>query len=367
MSEQVVISIISLILIGLSGFWLLLKSRNMHLWIVPYVYRKIKKMPIPEHQHVYFCLADHYEPYFNNASEEDARQLVDSWVESYKDIAVKHTDTDGNHPKHSYFYPAEEYDEYVMEKLRIICNEDNLGDVDIHLHHDNDTAENLEDTLNDFKQLLFDKHELLRKNDNGDVVYGFIHGNWALDNSRPDGRWCGVDNEIDVLLKTGCVYDMTMPSAPSDTQTSTVNSIYFAREDGKAKSHDKGEHLTKDNWRDDELLMIQGPLELNWKNRKLGLIPRIEAGELSLDAPPEENRIELWKKSNITIQGDSEHVFIKIYTHGLQKKNMKMFFDDNGFEKLWNTLESRFKNDTTSLHYVTAWEMYSKIKELAKQ
>jgi hypothetical protein len=354
-----------IVLVAAIAFALLLKSRNMHLWIVPYITRSLSNKPSPKYQNVYVCLADHYEPYFGNADQEKARGLVDTWVKKYREIASQHTDSFGSHPKHSYFYPIEEYDEYVMSKLKDICDE-GLGDVDIHLHHDNDNEANLTKTLIDFKELLFNKHGLLRKDENGEIVYGFIHGNWALDNSRPDGRWCGIDNEIDILLDTGCVYDMTMPSAPSDTQTSTINSIYFAKEDGKAKSHDKGVMLTKDNWTDEDLLMIQGPLELNWKSRKLGLIPRIEAGELSLDAPPNETRIDLWKKSNITIEGMGEHVFIKIYTHGLQEKNMKMFFDNNGFDTLWSTLEEKFKNsEGYSLHYVSAWEMYCKIKELA--
>lgn len=347
--------------------YLILKSRNMQIWIIPYIFDKITKKAQPNHKNIYFCIADHYEPYFANVNQHKARSLVDAWVNNYRERANKHSDSFGNHPKHSYFYPIEEYDEYILNELKLICSE-GLGDVDIHLHHDNDNEENLTNTLNDFKALLFDKHGLLRKDSKGEIVYGFIHGNWALANSRADGRWCGVDNEIDILLKTGCVYDMTMPSAPSDTQTKTINSIYFAQDKGCCKSHDSGTLVTSKNWTDNDLLMIQGPLELNWKNRKLGLIPRIEAGELSLDAPPTEERIGLWESSNITIKDQEEHIFVKVYTHGLQEKNMKMFFEDNGFEKLWGALEKKYKNDKRySLHYVSAWEMYEKIKTLSSK
>src|SRR5258707_498316 len=80
-------------------------------------------------------------------------------------------------------------------------------------------------------------------------MYAFIHGNWALDNSRPDGRWCGINNELDVLRETGCFADFTLPSAPSPCQTSTINRIYYAVDDPKRpKSHDTGfpiaEHRT---------------------------------------------------------------------------------------------------------------------------
>ena len=243
-----------------------------------------------------------------------------------------------------------------------------MGDVDIHLHHDDDTAENLEKTLTNFKELLYSKHKLLRKDDSGNIVYGFIHGNWALDNSRPDGRWCGVDNELDVLINTGCKFDMTMPSAPSDTQTTTINSIYIAKEDGKSKSHNKGKTLKIGDWpTNDELLMIQGPLQLNWQSRKFGLIPRIESSELSFDAPPNIQRVKLWEKSAICVEGAENHIFIKLHTHGLQDQNFEMFFELNGYDTLLTLLENEFKDRAGyQLHYVSAWEMYQKIESISK-
>ncbi|VAW65943.1 hypothetical protein MNBD_GAMMA09-233 [hydrothermal vent metagenome] len=346
---------------------LVLKSRNMNLWIMSYIKQRLKDKSTPNIKNIYFCLADHYEPYFGSASENVARQRVTNWCENYPKIAKKHTDSSGNHPKHSYFYPEEEYDEEIINKIKLLCDK-NMGDVEIHLHHDNDTADNLEKTLNSFKELLHTKHGLLRKDKNGNIVYGFIHGNWALDNSRPDGKWCGIDNEIDVLIKTGCVYDMTMPSAPSNTQTKTINSIYLAKEDGKCKSHNTG-RIVNANTRiaEDELLMIQGPLTLNWYSRKLGLIPRIESGELSFDAPPNNIRSLLWESCNVSIDGDDKNIFIKLHTHGLEDQNVKMFFELNGFENLWSSLEASFRDrDGYSLYYVTAWEMYEKIIEISK-
>ncbi len=346
--------------------FLVLKSRNIDLWIVSYLREKYNREVSTGGKNVYFCLADHYEPYFGSASQELARERVENWCRSYPEIAKKHKDSDGNMPKHSYFYPEEEYDEEIINNIKSLC-ERGLGDVEIHLHHDNDTAENLEITLNRFKTLLFEKHDLLRKDKNGNIVYGFIHGNWALDNSRPDGKWCGINNEIEVLIKTGCVYDMTMPSAPDNTQTKTINSLYFSREDGKCKSHNTGRILKPDKWaKDGELLMIQGPLTLNWKNRKLGLIPRIESGELSGDAPPCEQRVKLWEYCNVSISGDSENIFIKLHTHGLENQNVDMFFENNGFDVLWSSLEKAFRDrEGYSLHYVTAWEMYEKIRDLS--
>jgi len=338
----------------------------MELWILSYIYECIKKKKISSHRNVYFCLADHYEPYFGSVDKEVANKRVEDWCKKYPKVAEKHKDSAGNMPKHSYFYPCEEYDEDILNKLKLLCDQ-NLGDVDIHLHHDNDTAENLEKTLTDFKELLYKKHNLLRKDSDGNIIYGFIHGNWALDNSRPDGKWCGVDNEINILLKTGCMYDMTMPSAPSDTQTKTINSIYFTHDDGKCKSHNTGKDVKVGDWpKSDELLLIQGPLTLNWKNRKFGLIPRIESGELSADAPPTEERVKLWEKCHVSIVNADNDIFIKLHTHGLESQNVEMFFELNGFDILWSALEEKFRDRKGySLYYVTAWEMYEKIKQIS--
>jgi hypothetical protein len=344
----------------------LIRLRNMQFWIATYVKNAFTKKTKHPVKHVYFCLADHYEPYYGDASQADARKLVDDWVAKYPEIAKQHFDSDGNPPQHSYFYPIEEYDKYILDQLSQICKS-GYGDVDVHLHHDNDTAENLRVVLTDFKQTLFDDHQLLRKNQLGEIVYGFIHGNWALDNSRPDGRWCGIDNELDILAETGCAYDMTMPSAPSDTQTKIINSIYYAKEDGCSKSHDYGRNLVHGltSQEENELLMIQGPLTLNWKNRKLGLIPKIESGELSGDLPPNISRVKLWVDCAVSVEGKDEHVFVKVHTHGLQKENSKMFFDRSGFDDLWSSLESLYRDtDGCQLHYVSAWEMYEKIKQL---
>ena len=155
--------------------WLLLKIRHADIWFISYIKGLVYIKPNSDKvKHIYICLADHYEPYFGQATQDHARGLVDDWVKQYREISSKHSDSFGNPPQHSYFYPIEEYDAYVMDELSSICKE-KLGDVDIHLHHDDDNEKNLTKTLNNFKKLLFDRHQLLRKDNNGNIVYGFIH------------------------------------------------------------------------------------------------------------------------------------------------------------------------------------------------
>jgi hypothetical protein len=324
--------------------------------------------PVPSPRQVYFCFADHYEPYGGTTDREMAHRRVAEWMRKYPAVARRHRDSRGRSPQHSFFYPAEEYDPALLDQLARLSRE-GWGDVEVHLHHDNDTADNLRRTLETFVTTLHDKHGLLRRDPaTGKLQYVFIHGNWALDNSRPDGRWCGVDNELDVLVDTGCVADMTMPSAPSDTQTRKINSIYFARgHEGCRKSHDHGRDAAVGDWmRPGEMLMVQGPLTLNWREGKFGLVPRIESAELSLDAPPTAHRVALWGDCAISVKGAPEHVFIKVHTHGATEKSMRMLFDEGGFDVLWTELERQYRDRIDcSLHYVTAWEMVAKIRELS--
>jgi len=351
-------------------FYTVLRLRNLDIWFWSYLKFMTKKLTRnkPKVTKVYFCIADHYEPYWGKATKEDAIRRVRRWHCEYIPQAEKYTDSDGNHPIYSFFYPAEEYDEEAMTMISDIVHK-GFGDVEIHLHHEDDTAENLRTDLNDFIRVLDEKHNLLRRNEQGQLVYAFIHGNWALDNSHPDGAYCGVDNELKVLEETGCYLDMTMPSAPDRTQTKKINSIYFAKgKAGVCKSHDKGVNVKPGRWqKEGEILMVQGPLGFNWKRRKFGVLPRIEAGELSHDAPPTKGRINLWLNYGARIEGVDDHIFIKLHTHGANDKNLEMLLG-GGLEGLWSNLDNMVcENPEYSLHYVSARGMYQKIKELAIQ
>jgi hypothetical protein len=348
----------------------LIHARRLQYWLHSHLQESLQRLvrPSPRIRHVYFCFADHFEPYGGSRDRELARKRVAEWVAKYPTLAREHRDSEGRVPQHSFFYPEEEYDEALLDQLAKLCNED-FGDVEVHLHHDADSASNLRATLQRFANTLHHRHGLLRRDAAGQVVYAFIHGNWALDNSRPDGRWCGVDNELEVLFDTGCRVDMTMPSAPSDTQTSTINSIYFARgAAGKRKAHDRGRAVEVGGWGErGELLMLQGPLTLNWRERKLHLLPRIESAEISPASPPSAHRVALWGRCHVSIRGAEDHVFIKVHTHGANEPTMAMLFG-GGFDSLWSELERQYRDAVgCALHYVTAWEMYEKVRSLTEK
>lgn len=345
--------------------WIVLRKKQMHLWIGSYVFQLFCARPRLTYGpiHIFFCIADHYEPAGGHVLYEQECARIENWIKQYPAMASKHHDADGRCPQHTFFYPEEEYRPEHLDRLAELCKL-GFGDVEIHLHHDNDTGENLKETLLRFKHILHHRHGLLRKNpDSGDIAYGFIHGNWALDNSGAEGRWCGINNEITILRETGCYADFTLPSAPDVAQVKTINSLYYATDDRlRPKSHNVG--VPVEVWKkgSGDLMLIQGPLGLNWKARKFGLLPRIENGELSGDNPPSKDRVDLWIKTHIHVKGRPNWIFVKLHTHGANEKNMKVLLGEP-MERMWTYLESSYNDGFRyRLHYVTAYELYKLVK-----
>ncbi|RJP77247.1 MAG: hypothetical protein C4522_15960 [Desulfobacteraceae bacterium] len=339
------------------------KIINTFVWVPDYLKKYLERRTIYTAEsdrpiNIFFCICDHFEPYWNHADARTARIRINRWLDSYPVISERYLDSSGKRLKYSFFYPEEEYTHEDLNVLAGFCHA-GYGEVEIHLHHDNDTSENLKKTLLDYKSRLYEDHGLLSiDKTSGGISYGFIHGNWALDNSRPDGRLCGVNDELDILQQTGCYADFTMPSAPDVTQIKKVNSIYYTVDDPiRPKSHETGDDLEIGR-KGKGLLMVQGPISLNWKNRSFGILPRVENGGLMENNPPTASRIHSWIDQRIHIKGFPYGIFVKIYTHGTQEKNMKMLFQDNYLEFLLEYLSSLARNNKKyNIYFTSAREM----------
>ena len=301
-------------------------------------------------------VCDHFEP-FHHADKTEAMARMALWKREWPKLVREFSDSDGIGPRHSFFYPIEQYDKDIINELAELCRLSG-GETEVHLHHKNDTDATLRDKLERGKDDLV-RHNLLSRTKEGAVRYGFIHGNWALDNSHPEGKFCGVSNELKVLSETGCYADFTLPSAPDPSQTRTINSIYYAQGTPQPKSHDKGTpasvgHVRKTTT--SELLLVQGPLGLNWARRKFGIVPRIENADLTGVNPPVPDRMRLWRELHIHVQGRPEWLFIKLHTHGAIPRNSGAFLGDP-MRRFHQHLMETYKNGNFRLHYVTAREM----------
>jgi hypothetical protein len=359
------IAIIVVLLGGIAfvaALWLAARSRNMHIWLRSY-YARPARPKVAGPVHVLFCFVDHFEPMWGRADADTQRKRVDRWCRDYRAMAGRHRDADGRHPQHGFFYPEEEYVEEHLEKIAALCA-DGFGEIEIHLHHDNDTPANFCTAMRRFCNTLHDRHGALSRDPRtGELSFAFIHGNWSLDNSRPDGRWCGINNELILLRELGCYADFTLPSAPSDTQTSTINSIYYATDDPNApKSHDRGVPVRVGGSASGDLMIVQGPLGLNWRQRRFGVIPRIENADVRRSCPPTPARVDAWVRTGIHVEGRPEWVFVKIHTHGTQEPDMDTLLGAD-MDAMHDHLE-RVYNDGTNyvLHYVTSREVYNIVK-----
>ena len=337
-----------------------LRRKGLHRWLLPYLATPGRRRgPRPGQPiDVFLAVCDHYEPKKGNPPAAKAKARVRQWVDEYPRLFGEFRDSDGRPPRHSFFYPAEEYEPEYLDMLAGLCRA-GYGEVEVHLHHDADTAENLRRTLLEFKRTLAERHGLLSRDKlTGEVVYGFIHGNWALDNARCDGRWCGVNNELDVLRETGCYADFTLPSAPSETQTRKVNSIYWAVDDAsRPKSHNTGIDVGTGPAPANGLLMIQGPLMLNWASRKRGFLPAIENADLRKNQPPSDERLALWLKAGVRVKTRPEWYFVKLHTHGVDEPNQDVLLGEP-MVRFHRALRARADRDSAfRFHYVTAREM----------
>ncbi len=301
--------------------------RALDRWLWSYLTR-CRRPNVAGPTDVLICVCDHFEP-FHGASRDEAMRRVEAWCKGFPALSAGPRDADGLPPAHTFFYPIEQADAGVLEALAELCRTAH-AEVEVHLHHDRDTADGLRTKLAEGVACLR-QHGFLAQDDTGAVRFGFIHGDWALDDSHPSGRHCGVRQELDVLRECGCYADFTMPSAPDPTQTHTINSVYYASDTPEPKSHDRGTPLAvgaAPGAGDPRLLMVQGPLGLNWRRRKAGLLPRLENGELSGANPPSADRLRLWVDLAAWVHGRPEWVVVKLHTHGGLPRNLEMLLGD---------------------------------------
>ena len=355
---------VGLALAGAVGAGVWMRSRAMNRWLGSYIRSAGKRRaPRQGEVHVLLCIADHFEPQVGKVDAARAAGRVASWVREYPRVLGAFRDSDGRPPRHSFFFPIDEYDAGHVEAIAGLCRV-GFGEIEIHLHHDHDTAEGLRRRLGEFVRVFRDVHGVLaRHRETGETMYGFIHGNWALDNSRPDGRWCGVNNELDVLRETGCYADFTLPSAPSQAQTRKINSIYYAVDDpARAKSHDWGVDVGTGARPERGLMLIQGPLVLNWGSRKFGVLPRVENGCIQKNQPPTMGRLENWLRARVQVGSRPDWYFVKLHTHGAAEGNQAALLGAEA-EAFHRGLAERATRDRNfHFHYVTAREMYNLVR-----
>jgi hypothetical protein len=336
--------------------------RYSNLWAPEYIRQSLGRLQHGNEglRRIWVTIADHYEPMWHGATFETAIRRVALWRSKWPQIARRcDGDSAGNPPRYTFFFPEEEYHPVLMELLAEMTHQ-GLADVEVHLHHDGEGRSDFVDRIGNFCVTLHSEHGLLRKwNDR--ITFGFIHGNWALDNSRPDGRWCGLNDEITLLRDLGCYADFTMPSGDSPTQARLINTLYYCTDDPKQpKSYDTGNAVMIGSAPRGDLLMIPGPLGIRWRER---LLPRLETGELCRGNLATPYRVKRWVDLAPRLGTDS---FVKLFTHGAQERHSSVLLQGE-LERAFNLLGQEARRQGCAVYFVSAWQMFLAIEAIRQQ
>jgi len=316
--------------------------------------RPLPRCPYGMLRHVIFIFVDHWEPGYGSA----ALNISNMWYNDYERMACQHVDADGCHPKHDWFCL------YLDKKpLQTIAKTvfDGFGEMDIHIHHgtvnddDKDNCPEMSGLIDQYLAYLNKVGACLTAEEQPQKTFGFIHGMWALDNSRViDGhrQYCGCNEELNLLMSKNCYADFTFP-AWGTMQPTIFQSKIFATRDCS--------HPTSYN------------IQLNVRELTVGY--PLEAGELVIfqgpncDTDIDQNdaptpyRMDTWVNYNVSIPGKSNWVFVKVYTHGAQTLSYPSGVCNlvgDAIDKFYSDIERRYNDGKNyKLHYCTAREGYN--------
>jgi hypothetical protein len=335
----------------------LARGRGLSAWIGGWLRDRARKALLGRgraERHVLVAVCDHFEPLHGGADRAAGLARVRRWRAGLPQLAQRFRDSSGRMPRHTFFFPGEEYDAAFVEPLAELADL-GLGEVEVHLHHDGDTRATLREKLASTLERLA-RHGLVARRGGG-PAWSFIHGNWALANGRADGRWCGVDDELALLHELGCYADFTFPSAPDPCQPSVVNAIYYPRDAARRRAYDDAERARVGGARRDRVLLVQGPLGLARRDGR-GRALRIDGGALQAGDPPSARRLATWLDQWVHVEGRPEWTFVKLHAHGAPEKNAGSMLG-SPMGALHEALAELRRVGGWSVHYVSAREMYN--------
>jgi hypothetical protein len=322
--------------------------------------------PVRGPVHLLMAVADHFEPAVSpeggakRVPRPEQERRLEFWVREYPKAVGGWRDHDGRPFLHTYFYPAEQYDDGLLEMLADHCHA-GWGEVEVHLHHGiphPDTAENTRQLLVEFRDRLAFRHRCLAVEEGSTRPgYAFVHGNFALANSAV-GRFCGVDSEIQILAETGCYADLTMPSGFwHPAQTARINSVYeCALPLDQAAPHRQGHDLVVGRMPETFPLIVQGPLITDFRRTLHSARPALDNGAITAAHPATMHRLSLWKQAQVRVLGRPDWLFIKLHCHSMDPTQKDAVIGDS-FRDFLAALVGGAAGRKETLHFVAAREM----------
>ncbi len=322
-------------------------------------------------RHILFAFVDHFEPRGPHPGPD-----VTAWVDDYMALASRHADADGRHPIHSYFLISlPVITPECLDKTLIKLNQvtyAGCGEVEFHCHHgfidenlrtESEAVSDLLDLIAQAKQHFSRYGALVTAEPVPQCTFGFIHGMWALDNSRtvpwpntypPSRQYCGVNRELGLLREQGAYADFTFPAWGS-MEPYLSDAIFYAADDPwpgsyKLPAHTRLVTVGQPPWGD--LMIVEGPSS----NEN---IDHFDPAYLW--------RMSEWVARNVHVVGNNDWIFVKVHTHGLAKDTADPAVWDSFFgatmDRFYSDIENAYNDGVIwRLHYVSAREMYNIIK-----
>ena len=316
--------------------------------------------------HLIVSIADHFEPsslgdfQSGYAPRDIQEQRLERWCSEYPRNFSEFRDAEGQRLNHTYFYPAEQYDKALVQRLADLCHA-GWGEIEIHLHHgvtQPTTAEETVTQLTSFRDALANDHGCLASEE-GDSrpKYAFVHGNFTLANCA-NGLDCGIDNEMQLLADTGCYVDMTYPTAVFHAaQIGVINSIYECALPLNERAPQRlGRELKVGSPVQRFPFLIQGPWMLDFDRSARSGWGRVENAALTGPNPPSLRRLDLWKNARVTVSGRPDWLFIKLHAHGMAPADMDTMLG-TPVQQFAKELVEGAADRKEIIHFVSAREM----------
>lgn len=321
------------------------------IWLPGYISQQKASAPPTD---IMLLIADHYEP---GASDG----IVAEWLAQYPKLFGEIKDSDGRPPRHTFFYPAEQFKLHQVLALNELVRA-GYGEIELHLHHKNDASATLRAKIQQAKRDFGDAGAL--QTADGHSHFAFVHGNWALDNSVGDAahNLCGVNDEITILQEEGGFGDFTFPAYATTAQPPIVNQIYYAWDDPlRSKSYATGQPVEAGKAPAPKAFMIfEGPIGLRWFTPWYRVMPIVEYGGIEGDPQtmPDFERFHTWLAANVHVKGRPEWVFIKWHTHGAYARDKKAVLSP-AMGELYRQIVEYSRQHNIRVHFVTAREAYN--------
>ena len=151
---MMVFLVLALLAFAAAAIWLTLpRSRNMQIWTSVPAPCLVRSAAVGEMVRSMCISALRITMSLSGKVDTETARASGAVVREYPPLALRHRDSDGRSPQHSFSIPRRSMTHRYWSGY-LACAGDGHGEVEVHLHHDDDTADNLRHTLTRFQVVV---------------------------------------------------------------------------------------------------------------------------------------------------------------------------------------------------------------------